>query len=301
MDRRRRPPRGPSPRRLARQPQGRRDPRTRAYTSLAELPGAPDLVVISLPAARSSRRSTTRSPSVRGRSSPSQRARGDRRGRKGTRGGRRRARPGGRGRHGRPELPRRLRRGRRARRGSNAFTPGSLGIISQSGNLALELSLLAAEYGIGGSRSRRSATRPTSRRRSSSSRTRPTSNPCDRCLCEDFRDGRAFARAGAAAVAAGNRSSCSRPGERMRGPELPHPIRVLSRARPRRRGRMRGREYPVCRHAEGARRPCGREPLPEPATRAARRNVGDGGGTGVVTADSSQSGPRAVRAVGWLA
>ena len=36
--------------------------------------------------------------------------------------------------------------------GSNEFSPGTLGIISQSGNLALELSLLAAEYGIGISR-----------------------------------------------------------------------------------------------------------------------------------------------------
>ena len=35
---------------------------------------------------------------------------------------------------------------------ANDFMPGSLGIISQSGNLALELSLLAAEYGVGVSR-----------------------------------------------------------------------------------------------------------------------------------------------------
>ncbi len=36
--------------------------------------------------------------------------------------------------------------------GSNEFTPGSLGIISQSGNLALEVSLLASQYGVGVSR-----------------------------------------------------------------------------------------------------------------------------------------------------
>ena len=36
--------------------------------------------------------------------------------------------------------------------GSSEFEPGSMGIISQSGNLAIELALLAGEYGLGVSR-----------------------------------------------------------------------------------------------------------------------------------------------------
>lgn len=88
--------------------------------------------------------------------------------------------------------------------GMNPFSPGPLGIISQSGNLALEVSLIAAPYGVG------------------VSRFASLGNQADvgvaelvevfaeddttrviGVYCEDFGDGRAFARAGAAALALG--------------------------------------------------------------------------------------------------
>jgi predicted CoA-binding protein len=47
--------------------------------------------------------------------------------------------------------------------GSEDFTPGPIGLISQSGNFALEISLLASDSGSASRASRRSATRPTSR------------------------------------------------------------------------------------------------------------------------------------------
>src|SRR4051794_15577965 len=88
--------------------------------------------------------------------------------------------------------------------GMSEFAPGTLGIISQSGNLAYELSLLASQYGMG------------------ISRFASLGNQADievaelveafaadehtlviGVYCEDFRDGRAFARAGEAALRAG--------------------------------------------------------------------------------------------------
>ena len=88
-----------------------------AYTSLAELPGEPDLVVISL---REFAFEQAIDDCARRRHEGDRRdhgrARRDRRRRQGARGRRRRARPGRRCRDGRAELPRRLRRRRRARR-----------------------------------------------------------------------------------------------------------------------------------------------------------------------------------------
>jgi acyl-CoA synthetase (NDP forming) len=87
---------------------------------------------------------------------------------------------------------------------SNEFTPGSLGIISQSGNLALELSLLAAQYGIGVSRFASLGNEADIDAAelveafAADEHTRVIG-----VYCEDFHDGRAFARAGAAAIAAG--------------------------------------------------------------------------------------------------
>jgi acyl-CoA synthetase (NDP forming) len=88
--------------------------------------------------------------------------------------------------------------------GSDDFTPGSIGLIMQSGNLALEVSLLAADVGLG------------------ISRLASLGNQADleaaelvsafavhgetelvAVYCEDFRDGRAFARAAEAANADG--------------------------------------------------------------------------------------------------
>jgi acetate---CoA ligase (ADP-forming) len=88
--------------------------------------------------------------------------------------------------------------------GQNAFTPGALGIISQSGNIATELSLLAAEYGVGVSRFTSLGNQADIEAAelvgsyAADEHTRVIG-----VYCEDFRDGRAFARAGAAAVAAG--------------------------------------------------------------------------------------------------
>ena len=88
--------------------------------------------------------------------------------------------------------------------GTNEFAPGALGIISQSGNLALELSLLAAPYGIGVSRFASLGNQADIEAAelveafAADEHTRVIG-----VYCEDFRDGRAFARAGAAALRAG--------------------------------------------------------------------------------------------------
>jgi len=88
--------------------------------------------------------------------------------------------------------------------GSNEFTPGSLGIISQSGNLALEVSLLASQYGVGVSRFASLGNQADIdaaelvEALAADEATRVIA-----VYCEDFHDGRAFARAGAAALAAG--------------------------------------------------------------------------------------------------
>ena len=88
--------------------------------------------------------------------------------------------------------------------GMNEFSPGELGIISQSGNLALELSLLGAEYGIGISRFASLGNQADVEAAelveafAADEHTRVIG-----VYCEDFRDGRAFARAGEAAQRAG--------------------------------------------------------------------------------------------------
>jgi acyl-CoA synthetase (NDP forming) len=86
----------------------------------------------------------------------------------------------------------------------NEFEPGALGIISQSGNLALELSLLGAQYGIGVSRFASLGNQADIEAAelveafAADEHTRVIG-----VYCEDFRDGRAFARAGEAALRAG--------------------------------------------------------------------------------------------------
>ena len=88
--------------------------------------------------------------------------------------------------------------------GTPEFTPGPIGIISQSGNLAVELSLLAAEYGAGVSRFASLGNQADLGAAElvdalvADSATRVIA-----VYCEDFRDGRAFARSAAAAVDAG--------------------------------------------------------------------------------------------------
>ena len=58
-----------------------------------------------------------------------------------------------------------------------SFRPAAIGLISQSGNLALELALLAADTGSASRASPRSETRPTSKRPSSSQPSPTTSRP----------------------------------------------------------------------------------------------------------------------------
>ena len=88
--------------------------------------------------------------------------------------------------------------------GSSEFEPGSMGIISQSGNLAIELALLAGEYGLGVSRFASLGNQADIE--AAELVEAFAADEATRVIvvyCEDFRDGRAFARAGEAALAAG--------------------------------------------------------------------------------------------------
>ncbi len=88
--------------------------------------------------------------------------------------------------------------------GANDLTPGPIGVISQSGNLALEISLLAADYGLGVSRF---ASLGNQADLSAADLVEVfAADPATDVVAvyaEDFRDGRAFARAGRAAVESG--------------------------------------------------------------------------------------------------
>ncbi len=171
--------------------------------------------------------------------------------------------------------------------GSNAFTPGSLGIISQSGNLALELSLLAAEYGIGVSRFTSLGNQADIEAAelveayAADEHTRVIG-----VYCEDFRDGRAFARAAAAAVADGKQVVLLAAGGSEAG----------ARAAASHTGALASDAAAVeaaCR-AAGILRVATPKGLVDRALACLSPNrprgrrvaiVGDGGGTGVVTAD----------------
>jgi acyl-CoA synthetase (NDP forming) len=83
---------------------------------------------------------------------------------------------------------------------SNSFAAGSIGVISQSGNLAIELGLLAAEVGLGFSRFvsvGNQADLEVAELVAALAAHEPTKLIA--LYCEDFRDGRAFARAAAEA------------------------------------------------------------------------------------------------------
>ncbi len=87
---------------------------------------------------------------------------------------------------------------------SNELASGPIGLISQSGNLALELSLLAAGYGLGFSRFAslgNQADLEAAELVRDFAEHEPTRVIA--LYCEDFRDGREFARAAHAAVEAG--------------------------------------------------------------------------------------------------
>ena len=88
--------------------------------------------------------------------------------------------------------------------GGNEFTPGSMGVISQSGNLALEVALLAAQYGVGVSRFASLGNQADIEVAELIDAFAADEHTLAIAVyCEDFRDGRAFARAGEAALAAG--------------------------------------------------------------------------------------------------
>ena len=171
--------------------------------------------------------------------------------------------------------------------GSNEFTPGSLGIISQSGNLALELSLLAAEYGMGVSRFASLGNQADIEAAelveafAADAHTRVIG-----VYCEDFRDGRAFARAGAAAVAAGKQVVLLAAGGSEAG----------ARAAASHTGALASDAAAVdaaCRASGVLRVTTPKELVDRALAALAPRRprgpmvaiVGDGGGTGVVTAD----------------
>ena len=105
--------------------------------------------------------------------------------------------------------------------------------------------------------------------------------------CEDFRDGRAFARAGAAATAAGKpvivlAAGGSEAGARAAASHTGALVSDVGRGR----RRLPCRRHPPSHHTEGADRPRARVPLATSRPRGRRvAIVGDGGGTGVVAAD----------------
>jgi acyl-CoA synthetase (NDP forming) len=87
---------------------------------------------------------------------------------------------------------------------SEELEPGSIGLISQSGNLALEIGMVGAEFGLGFSRFvslGNQADVQTPELIASFAEHEPTRLIA--LYCEDFRDGREFARAAAAAVESG--------------------------------------------------------------------------------------------------
>jgi acetate---CoA ligase (ADP-forming) len=87
---------------------------------------------------------------------------------------------------------------------SEELEPGSIGLISQSGNLALEIGMVGAEFGLGFSRFvslGNQADVQASELIESFAAHEPTKLIA--VYLEDFRDGREFARAGKAAVEAG--------------------------------------------------------------------------------------------------
>ena len=168
---------------------------------------------------------------------------------------------------------------------SNEFPAGSIGLISQSGNLAIEIGLMAAEVGLG------------------ISRFASLGNQADLEVAdvvrayvdheattmiaiygEDFRDGRAFARAAQDAVAC--RQARARPhgrserGERTRG-AVPH-------GRPGERPRRRRRGLPGggCDPRRNARASSSTSPRPSSSARRCGDGVSRSPETAAVTARS---------------
>ena len=178
---------------------------------------------------------------------------------------------------------------------SDHFTPGRVALLSQSGNLALELQLRCATARSGllalrlaGQPGRRHPRRPASP-------TAPAHEGTDAIAvyAEDFADGRAFAEA--AAVGRASRWSCSPPGAARLGAQRPVPHRRADHLRRRRRRRLPRRGRRTGRHpARDDRRP--RRPHRRPAPASGRRVAvfTDGGGHGVIAADAVEAAGLAV-------
>jgi acetate---CoA ligase (ADP-forming) len=87
---------------------------------------------------------------------------------------------------------------------SNSFEPGEIGVISQSGNLAIEIALLAADVGLGISRFASLGNQADLEAAELvASFAEHEGTRVIAVYCEDFRDGRAFAEAARTARAAG--------------------------------------------------------------------------------------------------
>jgi acetate---CoA ligase (ADP-forming) len=171
--------------------------------------------------------------------------------------------------------------------GMNEFAPGALGLLSQSGNLALEVSALASDYGLGISRFASLGNQADLEAAdlvealAEDDHTRVIG-----VYCEDFRDGRAFARAAAAAtdagtpvvlLAAGGSEAGARGAASHTGALASDSAAVDAACRAAGILRVRTPKELVDRAlaALAPRRPRGRRLVV----------VGDGGGTGVVAAD----------------
>lgn len=88
--------------------------------------------------------------------------------------------------------------------GANDLRPGSIGVISQSGNLALEVSLLAVDHGLGVSRFASLGNQAdVEAAELVAAFAVDEATRVIAVYCEDFRDGRAFVRAAEAAAEAG--------------------------------------------------------------------------------------------------
>ena len=180
--------------------------------------------------------------------------------------------------------------------GSSEFEPGSMGIISQSGNLAIELALLAGEYGLGVSRFASLGNQADIE--AAELVEAFAADEATRVIvvyCEDFRDGRAFARAGEAALDAGKQVVLLAAGGSPAG----------ARAASSHTGALASDSAAVdaaCR-AAGILRVATPKELVDTALACLAPHrprggrlaiVGDGGGTGVVSADLATAlGPRA--------
>jgi len=168
---------------------------------------------------------------------------------------------------------------------------GSIGLVSQSGNLALELALLAADYGLGFSRFA-SLGNQADLEAAELVRELAEHGPTRviALYCEDFRDGRAFARSAQAAVEAGKPVLLLTPGgsEASTRAALSHTGALVSDSTA---------VEAACR-AAGIQRVATPRELVDLAQASLARNrprgrriavVGDGGGHGIVAADVAVS------------